>query len=55
VNNPVLPCFETLAWIEHAGDVAVYRNELDEAIARYERALALDPDRTSVLLKLSDV
>jgi hypothetical protein len=44
-----------VAWIEHAGDVAFYRDEVDEAIARYERALALDPDRTSVLLKLSDV
>lgn len=43
------------AWLEHAADAAVYRGDLEAAIARYERVLARDPGRASVLLKLSDV
>lgn len=45
----------TVAWLEHAGDVAVYEGRLEVAIERYERVLAVEPERTSVLLKLSDV
>jgi tetratricopeptide (TPR) repeat protein len=42
-------------WWEHAGDAALYRDDLDTATRRYERAARLAPERASVLLKLSDL
>ncbi len=46
---------QAAAWWERAGDAALYRDDLDTATRRYERAARLAPERASVLLKLSDL
>jgi tetratricopeptide (TPR) repeat protein len=42
-------------WMERAGDAAVVRGDLRTAMRRYERASGLEPERASLLLKLSDL
>jgi Tfp pilus assembly protein PilF len=42
-------------WWERAGDAAVFEGDLARAIARYDAALALEPARAAVHLKLSDL
>jgi hypothetical protein len=42
-------------WLERAGDAAVFEGDLATALARYEAARTLEPERASVLLKLSDL
>jgi tetratricopeptide (TPR) repeat protein len=42
-------------WLERAADCAVFANDLERAVRRYEQALEQTPDRASLLLKLSDL
>jgi tetratricopeptide (TPR) repeat protein len=43
------------AWVERAGDAAVFLGDHSRGLGRYEEALEADPDAPRLLLKLSDL